>query len=264
MPVPHLTRFSAAVVDASRKSSPRWRRIPNPPSCYRFRRQRRAERNCANSRPDRGASHEHELELRESQFGPAEACLVDALDVASTLGHREAHVAALEGVAVLAVAACGAGGDSHQRGDVLRLLGATARMRQTLRLVAAAPAVRRTLERACDTVGRRQADALQDEGSNLTLDQAIVLARSLLDYVSRNVRAPAPPTAKTAQRIGGLTKRELEVARLVAEGKTNRQIAAALVLSERTVTKHVDHIFAKLSVWSRTAVAAFALRHGLA
>jgi DNA-binding NarL/FixJ family response regulator len=50
----------------------------------------------------------------------------------------------------------------------------------------------------------------------------------------------------------------------VAAGKTNREIAAALTVSERTVTTHLDHIFAKLDVSSRTAVATFALRNGLA
>jgi len=50
----------------------------------------------------------------------------------------------------------------------------------------------------------------------------------------------------------------------VAQGRTNREIAEALVVSERTVTTHLDHIFTRLGVSSRTAVAAFALRHGLA
>jgi len=48
------------------------------------------------------------------------------------------------------------------------------------------------------------------------------------------------------------------------DGKTNRQIAGELVLSERTVATHLDHIFAKLGVSTRTAVAAHALRQGLA
>ena len=51
--------------------------------------------------------------------------------------------------------------------------------------------------------------------------------------------------------------------RLVAAGKTNRQIAAALVLSERTVERHVSNIFAKLGVPSRAAATAVAYEHGL-
>jgi predicted ATPase/DNA-binding CsgD family transcriptional regulator len=66
------------------------------------------------------------------------------------------------------------------------------------------------------------------------------------------------------QRLaGGLSAREAEVLRLVADGKTNRQISEVLVLSERTVAKHLDHVFAKLGVSSRAAAAAFAVRSGL-
>jgi DNA-binding CsgD family transcriptional regulator len=61
----------------------------------------------------------------------------------------------------------------------------------------------------------------------------------------------------------GLTARELEVLRLVAAGRTNKAIAAELVLSERTVDRHVSNIFAKLRVSSRTAATAFAYEHQL-
>ena len=61
----------------------------------------------------------------------------------------------------------------------------------------------------------------------------------------------------------GLTARELEVLRLVATGRTNRAIAAELVLSERTVDRHVSNIFAKLGVGTRTAAAAYAFEHRL-
>ena len=61
----------------------------------------------------------------------------------------------------------------------------------------------------------------------------------------------------------GLTTRELEVLRLIAAGNTNREIAAALVVSEHTVARHVQNIFAKLRVSSRTAATAFAFEHDL-
>jgi DNA-binding CsgD family transcriptional regulator len=61
----------------------------------------------------------------------------------------------------------------------------------------------------------------------------------------------------------GLSGRELEVLRLVAAGNTNREIAAALVLSEHTVARHVQNIFRKLRVSSRTAATAFAFEHEL-
>jgi len=54
------------------------------------------------------------------------------------------------------------------------------------------------------------------------------------------------------------------VLRLVASGRTNREIAASLVISERTVARHLQNIYAKLRVPSRTAATAYAFAHGLA
>ena len=65
------------------------------------------------------------------------------------------------------------------------------------------------------------------------------------------------------ERPAGLTPRELQVLRLVAVGKSNKQISAALVISEHTVARHLQNIFAKLNVSSRTAASAFAFAHGL-
>ncbi len=62
---------------------------------------------------------------------------------------------------------------------------------------------------------------------------------------------------------GGLTAREVEVLRLVASGRSNPQIAGELVLSEKTVARHLSNIFGKLDVGSRTAAAAYAFEHGL-
>jgi DNA-binding NarL/FixJ family response regulator len=61
----------------------------------------------------------------------------------------------------------------------------------------------------------------------------------------------------------GLSRRELEVLRLVAAGKSNREIAAELVISEHTVARHVQNIFAKLGLSSRAAATAFAFEHEL-
>ena len=62
----------------------------------------------------------------------------------------------------------------------------------------------------------------------------------------------------------GLTPREAEVLRLVAQGRSNRDIADVLVLSPRTVKRHIENIFDKLGVSSRAAATAFALRNELA
>jgi DNA-binding NarL/FixJ family response regulator len=67
----------------------------------------------------------------------------------------------------------------------------------------------------------------------------------------------AEPGAGGAQ----LTGRELEVLRLVAAGRTNREIARDLVISERTVDRHVSNVFSKLDVQSRSAATAYAYEH---
>jgi DNA-binding CsgD family transcriptional regulator len=69
------------------------------------------------------------------------------------------------------------------------------------------------------------------------------------------------PTA--SRDTHGLSPRELQVLRLVAAGETNKAIAAALVLSERTVDRHVSNIFTKLRVSSRAAATAYAYEHDL-
>jgi DNA-binding NarL/FixJ family response regulator len=79
----------------------------------------------------------------------------------------------------------------------------------------------------------------------------------------------APDAARVDELLSGpraehgLTPRELEVLRLVAAGETNKAIAATLVLSERTVDRHVSNILVKLGISSRTAAAAYAYRHEL-
>ena len=62
---------------------------------------------------------------------------------------------------------------------------------------------------------------------------------------------------------GGLTKREVEVLRLVASGMTNRAIATQLGLSEKTVARHVHNSLTKIGVPSRAAATAYAYEHGL-
>jgi DNA-binding NarL/FixJ family response regulator len=66
-----------------------------------------------------------------------------------------------------------------------------------------------------------------------------------------------------AQIPGGLSPREVEILSLVANGKSNREIASELVISERTVARHMSNIFNKLDVTSRTAASAFAFENNL-
>ena len=72
----------------------------------------------------------------------------------------------------------------------------------------------------------------------------------------------ARPLARRA-RPGGLSEREVEVLRLVAQGHTNRQIARQLVVSPRTAEHHVQHVYAKIGLSTRAGAALFAMEHGL-
>jgi DNA-binding NarL/FixJ family response regulator len=65
------------------------------------------------------------------------------------------------------------------------------------------------------------------------------------------------------ERPCGLTQREVEVLRFVAAGKTNREIAREMYLSEHTVSRHLQNMFTKLDVSSRAAATAFAYQHEL-
>ncbi len=87
-----------------------------------------------------------------------------------------------------------------------------------------------------------------------SLDPSI--ARKLLQELSH------PP--KIAPTTDPLTQRELDVLRLVAQGKSNREIAEQLVITEMTVRTHVSNILSKLHLASRTQAALYALKEGLA
>jgi DNA-binding CsgD family transcriptional regulator len=116
-----------------------------------------------------------------------------------------------------------------------------------------------------------QALAAADRG-----DEAItVLQRAEAELTACGAVRYADEAARELRRLGrrvtrkgrgvssgnaGLTGRELEVARLVTAGKTNREIAAELFLSEKTVETHLSHAFAKLGVSSRAALAGVLAR----
>lgn len=108
---------------------------------------------------------------------------------------------------------------------------------------------------ACRALGDHDAAGLELEAAREVFE-ALGAAPDLARVVS--LSAGAPDTAEH-----GLTQRELEVLRLVASGQTNKAIAAELVLSERTVDRHVSNIFAKLRLSSRAAATAYAYEHGL-
>jgi DNA-binding CsgD family transcriptional regulator/tetratricopeptide (TPR) repeat protein len=73
----------------------------------------------------------------------------------------------------------------------------------------------------------------------------------------------ASPGRAAKEAFGGLTERERAVARLVAQGKTNHEIAATLVVTKRTIETHINNIMHKLALTSRAQVVAWAIAHGL-
>ena len=95
----------------------------------------------------------------------------------------------------------------------------------------------------------------------MALEQAVEYALASAKAVPRTIAGKEP--AKKDRATDPLTAREREVAALVARGLTNRQIAAELVVTERTAETHVQNIFNKLGFTSRAQVAAWAAEHGL-
>ena len=101
-----------------------------------------------------------------------------------------------------------------------------------------------------------------DDGSRLELDAARILFAQL-GAAPDLARVDALADGKAAMRPSGLTRRELQVLRLIAAGKTNKAIAAELFLSEKTIDRHVSNILAKLDAPSRAAATACAYERRL-
>jgi DNA-binding CsgD family transcriptional regulator len=107
------------------------------------------------------------------------------------------------------------------------------------------------------------------EGRAMSLEQAIALARdtSLPTQASPPPQpvdpAIPPPHPSKREYPAGLTAREVDVLRLVAQGLTDAQVAEKLVVSPRTVNAHLSSIYSKLGISSRTAATRFAIDHHL-
>ena len=145
-----------------------------------------------------------------------------------------------------------ADGDSHAA--LVALRGAWQLWRE-LHAPYEAARVRVLVGLACRQLGDREAAAMEFDAARTVFAQlgaALDLAR-----VEALARSGAAPNAQ------GLTERELQVLRLLATGKTNHAIANELVLSEKTVHRHVSNIFTKLGVSSRAAATAYAYQHRL-
>ena len=165
-------------------------------------------------------------------------------------------------LADLAVLAAGGG----QPELAARLLGAAEGAREAVGGLLKLPeraAYERAAAAARASLGDVAFAAAWAAGRALSLEEAVAAAQALAAGAPTTGQASAPPAVPDEAARYGLTPREVEVLRLLAEGRSDREIGAALFVSHRTAMKHVGNILAKLGVGSRAAAAALALREGL-
>jgi DNA-binding NarL/FixJ family response regulator len=106
--------------------------------------------------------------------------------------------------------------------------------------------------------------ALSAMGDHQSAAPEFAAARAAYASLGAASRLAELDTMTTPSLPGGLTPREAEILAAIAEGLSNREVAGRLVISEKTVARHLANVFTKLDVSSRTAAAAWAYQHGLA
>ncbi|MDP3891369.1 LuxR C-terminal-related transcriptional regulator [Nocardioides sp.] len=115
---------------------------------------------------------------------------------------------------------------------------------------------RRSEDVVREALGPERFEQAFAEGAAYSFEQAVALALGEV----RDDDEPESPAGSTRPRVrnpGGLTRREREIAGLLAEGLTNKEIATRLVIAQRTAETHVEHILDKLGMTSRTQVASW-------
>ena len=133
------------------------------------------------------------------------------------------------------------------------------------------PSAERTpgMATARSRLGEAEFEAAWSAGRGMTFQQGIAYTLTVAQTLAAPLAAspvqpqPRTPLQSVKESYGGLTGREREVAALVAQGKSNHDIAVTLVLSERTVDTHVGNILSKLGFSSRTQIATWAVENGL-
>jgi DNA-binding CsgD family transcriptional regulator len=184
--------------------------------------------------------------------------LAEALTIRHELGDRRGIAEALED---LAVALVGAGRPE----PAAHLIGSAEALREAVG-APLAPRLRAHRHEAVQALRARLGStafaAALSSGRTLSAETAVAegltAATAILDA------EPAASAPASVGVFGRLTPRELDVLLLLADGRTDKEIGDALFISYRTAMGHVANILGKLGLESRTAAAAYALRHGLA
>ena len=187
----------------------------------------------------------------------AAAAFAEAYLQAQSVGADTGGLSRLAGTALLAFSC----GDPEAAARMFGAAEGQARTKGTPFQLPQRTAYERATAEARAALGEDEFAAAWAAGQALTREAAVAEARAFLATLNPDTasRAPTDPAI-----LLDLTPRELEVLQMVATGQSNRAIADELSLSERTVESHVLHVLAKLDVPSRTAAAAYAIRHGLA
>jgi ATP/maltotriose-dependent transcriptional regulator MalT len=201
------------------------------------------------------------LPLRRAALLPA---YVEILVAAGEVGEARAasdELAAIAGAqrseALTVLAEHAAGEVALAEGDAHSALASARRAWQTWRELGApydAARARVLVARACAELGDADTAALELDAAR----HAFFRLGAAPDVAALDALVRGGPRSDH-----GLTAREVEVLRLVAQGRSNREIAGSLVISERTVARHVQNIFAKLGVSSRASASVFAAEHDL-
>jgi DNA-binding CsgD family transcriptional regulator len=197
----------------------------------------------------------HRARLLAAQVEVAAA--VGDPDTAAVAGQELGEIADAYGGAGLAAMAAQAQGvgllAQGRPGDALRPLQEACRAWRDLDAPYELLCLRVALEGAYEALGDVDSARLEREA-----------AREAAALLGVDVPGALPPRGRAdAGPPGGLTPREVEVLAAVARGRTNRQIAGALRISDKTVARHLSNIFTKLGLASRSAATAYAYEHGL-
>jgi non-specific serine/threonine protein kinase len=199
--------------------------------------------------------------LLQGDHARARSFYEESLGISKELGDKACASESLDGLACIA-------GATGEPARAARLFGAAEAMRDTL---SEAVVFQHTPEeaawrepsraRARSRLGETAWEGTLSEGQAMGLKEAIEYA---LSPEKPSATTPAPEQPSTSRPPAGLTTREVEVLGLVATGMTNAQVAERLFLSPRTVQRHLNSVYHKIGVGSRTAATRFALEHGLA